>query len=222
MKMKTKLTEAQISTLTHALHVAASRFTEDASALRAAKMPRMAEQFDHQVNQSRQLAELLEEAESIELSFAVGAPLLTQATPCQQQQGKAPTGPFTAHVRTYFPKRDRPDRVYTMTRQTLKAAENYLDSFSTHVVAKWITNAEGYVHTRSACGDPMAVEQQGNAGAERALSDFVQCLDPEPDARAVAPGIVLRSCFLCCFDLTPGCAICAGRGYVVTEEGGAA
>jgi hypothetical protein len=71
MGTKTTLTESEVSTLTNALRCAADRYEADAETCRKAEDPlpegwrRMAEQFDKQVGEARDLAEKLEMFEHI-------------------------------------------------------------------------------------------------------------------------------------------------------------
>jgi len=68
-------------------------------------------------------------------------------------------GPYTAHVR-FGPTMKRPRHTSTVTRQTFTAAENFLASFIVHVEARWITNAEGLVHSAFSKGTPDEGGQQ--------------------------------------------------------------
>lgn len=61
------LTDKQVWTAINALRVAADRYTDDAAAMRAAggAYTRVAEQFDAQVNEARELADKLETMELV-------------------------------------------------------------------------------------------------------------------------------------------------------------
>jgi len=67
----------------------------------------------------------------------------------------APKGPFTAHVVMR-------GKEHTMARQTLRAAENFLlDYFDpSKIEARWITNAQGNVHTRFAFDKRVTTKEQ--------------------------------------------------------------
>jgi propanediol dehydratase small subunit len=54
------LTEKQVEVVIHALQVAAERFVVDAAVCREADQPRLAEQFEIQARDSRELAERFE------------------------------------------------------------------------------------------------------------------------------------------------------------------
>ena len=54
------LTAGERQTAHHALMLAAERFDEDANECRKADQPRLAEQFDRQARESRDLAERME------------------------------------------------------------------------------------------------------------------------------------------------------------------
>jgi len=66
-----------------------------------------------------------------------------------------PVGPFTAHVR-YGRLLKGGRTVVTTERKTLAAAENALRVSNDRVVARWITNAQGMVHSPFAFGNAIA------------------------------------------------------------------
>ena len=78
---------------------------------------------------------------------------MSALTPIDLRQNRK-LGPFTAHVRTK-PHPNRPGRVFTVTRKTWKAAENFLTDYIAldATEARWITNRYGIVYSRYAFGD---------------------------------------------------------------------
>lgn len=63
-------------------------------------------------------------------------------------------GPYTAHLR-YEPTPQVPaGRHVTCVRKTFAGAQNFLYMHDRHVIAKWITNAEGIVWSHLSKGDP--------------------------------------------------------------------
>ena len=65
--IKTKLTDESRHSVAHGLYVAADRFAQDAVVARECGHERMAEQFRRQENETRVLAALFENAETVEV-----------------------------------------------------------------------------------------------------------------------------------------------------------